>query len=73
MEVIFTGNVSKEGQRIVKASRGGERGNILTQGLVILFMINTVSTLAVKEKTPFSKCNLFFILFLLNEWTVSMT
>lgn len=70
--MIFTGNVSEEGQRIVKAGRkkekereGGMR-SILTPGLVILFMVNTVSTLAVKEKTPFlnhiSKCNLVFIL-----------
>lgn len=80
-DAIFTGNVSKEGQRIVKGGeeRGGARvggrgAGSLTPGLVILFMVNTVSTSAVKEKALFSshisKHNLVFIsslfLFLMN-------
>lgn len=55
MKVIFTGNVSKGRTEDCKGRQGGEKGNILTQGPVILFMVNTVSTLAVKKENTIFK------------------
>lgn len=53
MDVIFTGNVSKEGQRVVQAGRERGEENILITGLVILFVFNIVSTRVNGKNTNF--------------------
>lgn len=69
MEVIFTGNVSKEGQRIVKAGREREGKHSHTEAGHFVYGQYCQHFSSQRESTIF----LFFILSFFNEWIFATT